>query len=215
MLIDFKIIYYTIIKIGWCFVWELAAYLARVQAHWWNVKWLIVFQMVILQHTHHMLGAQAIWRRLLRQLNTWEDGQHHMMVKDTMHTWNHFLTASCWDDTEDIKIGWCFVWELAAYLARVQAHWWNVKWLIVFQMVILQHTHHMLGAQAIWRRLLRQLNTWEDGQHHMMVKDTMHTWNHFLTASCWDDTEDQRWRTYTSLVLHGKLRAAVWWITDR
>ena len=48
-----------------------------------------------------------------------------------------------------------------------------------------------------------------------MVEDAMRTYKQFLTAAHWEDTEEQRTRTYTSLVLCGKLWAAVRWIMDR
>ena len=49
----------------------------------------------------------------------------------------------------------------------------------------------------------------------MLVEDTMRTCAQYLTATCREDSEDHRAKTYHSLVLRGKLRMAVRWIAEQ
>ena len=48
-----------------------------------------------------------------------------------------------------------------------------------------------------------------------MVKDTVQTCKKYLAKACGEETEEKRAIIYTRLILCGKLRAAVHWITDR
>ena len=47
----------------------------------------------------------------------------------------------------------------------------------------------------------------------MLVEDALRTYAEYLTVARREDTEEHRARTYHSLVLHGKLRKLVRWIT--
>ena len=48
-----------------------------------------------------------------------------------------------------------------------------------------------------------------------MLEETLRTCTQYLTAVRRDDYEEHRDKTYHSLVLQGKLRMAVRWITER
>ena len=49
----------------------------------------------------------------------------------------------------------------------------------------------------------------------MLVEDTLHTCAEYLTVARIEDTADHRAQTFHSLVLRGKLRTVVRWITER
>ena len=49
----------------------------------------------------------------------------------------------------------------------------------------------------------------------MLIQYIVQIWEQYLVAAHREDTEERRDRVYTILVLHGKIRAAVWWITER
>ena len=54
----------------------------------------------------------------------------------------------------------------------------------------------------------------EDGKHGMIVEDTLRTCAQYLTVACREELLEHRAQTYHSLVLWGKLRTAVQWITE-
>ena len=49
----------------------------------------------------------------------------------------------------------------------------------------------------------------------MLVEDTLRTCAEYLTVARREETAEHRSQTYCSLVLRGKLRTAVPWITER
>ena len=49
----------------------------------------------------------------------------------------------------------------------------------------------------------------------MLVEDNLRTCAHYLTVARREESEEHRAQTYHSLVFQGKLRTAVWWITER
>ena len=49
----------------------------------------------------------------------------------------------------------------------------------------------------------------------MLVEDTSHTFKPNLSTSKGEESPEHRTKIYHSLVLRGKLRSEVWWITDR
>ena len=49
----------------------------------------------------------------------------------------------------------------------------------------------------------------------MLVEDTLRSSTQYLTAVCWEETAEHRAKTFHGLVLRGKLRTAVRWITER
>ena len=49
----------------------------------------------------------------------------------------------------------------------------------------------------------------------MLVGDTLRSCEEYLTAARREETAEHRAQTYQSLVLRGKLRSSVRWITER
>ena len=92
---------------------------------------------------------------------------------------------------------------------------WNLERFIVFQTVILQRSRHVTASQAIRCRIEKRLDAWREGKHAMLVEDTMRSCEEYLTVARREETAEHRAQTYHSLVLHGKMRTAVRWITER
>ena len=99
--------------------------------------------------------------------------------------------------------------ELAKKLWGVQKWKWNADRFIVFQKVIIQRASHVSGAQAIWQRIAKCLDSWEADQHHMLLGETARTCEQCLYTYFRDKYDEKRVRTYHSLVLRGKLRMTV------
>ena len=108
-----------------------------------------------------------------------------------------------------------FFHTLAIEMTGVRECRWNAKRFLIFQTVILQRAHYVLGAQEIWRYLFCRMDTREDGHHCILVKDTLCLCEQLLFAACRDNTDYQRARTHTSLVLRENIRAAVRCIMER
>ena len=49
----------------------------------------------------------------------------------------------------------------------------------------------------------------------MLVENTLWICEQYHTASCREESEDNRFKTYHSLVLQGKLQTMARWITER
>ena len=49
----------------------------------------------------------------------------------------------------------------------------------------------------------------------MLMEETLRTCTQYLTSAYREETEEHRAKTYHSLVLRGKLRTAVRWITEQ
>ena len=52
----------------------------------WNLDHFILFQTVIMQRAHHVSGAQANLKWIVKRLDMWELGKYHMMVQEMVHT---------------------------------------------------------------------------------------------------------------------------------
>ena len=113
------------------------------------------------------------------------------------------------------KVGRRFARVLSGKLRGVRSCRWNVERFIVFQAVILKHVRHVTAYHAIRRRIRKNLDAWEVGHHQIMVKETAHKCNQYLSTDRWDELEDHRAKTLNSLVLRGKLQNAVRWIKER
>ena len=92
---------------------------------------------------------------------------------------------------------------------------WNSEQFIVFQTVILQGARHVTVSHAIRLRIEKRINAWGGGKHAVLVGDNLRSCEEYLTAARREETAEHRAQTYHSLVLHGKLRSAVRWITER
>ena len=78
-----------------------------------------------------------------------------------------------------------------------------------------QRACHVTACHAIRRQIAKRLDAWGEGKHAMLVGDTLRLCEDYLTAARREETEDHRDQTYHNLVLCGKLRLAVRWITER
>ena len=118
-------------------------------------------------------------------------------------------------DAPSGRVGRRFVRTLGDNQRGVQDRLWNSERLIVFQMVILQQSRHITASHTIRRRIEKRLDAWGEGKHAMLVKDTLCTCAEYLTVARREETKDHRAQKFYSLVLRGKLRIAVRWITER
>ena len=116
-------------------------------------------------------------------------------------------------DAPSGKVGRRFVGILGAEMKGVWDQRWNSERFIVFQTVILQRACHVTASHVIGRRIKKMLDAWGDGKHAMLVGDTLRYCEEYLTAAQREETPEHRAQTYHSLVLSGKLRSAVRWIT--
>ena len=97
----------------------------------------------------------------------------------------------------------------------MQDRLWNLEWFIVFQTLILQRARHVTVSQAIRRRIGKRMDAWAEGKHYILVEDTLQACMEYLNIAWRKETAEHRAQTYHSLVICGKLRMMVWWITNR
>jgi hypothetical protein len=118
-------------------------------------------------------------------------------------------------DVPSGPIGRRFVRLLTKELEGIKSRKWNSEKFLVYQMVILQRSKEVSGAGSIKRRLSKRMDAWEAGKLSMLVQDTEQTALAQLAKAQGTLTPEQRAKVYARLVLQGKLRAAVRWITER
>ena len=118
-------------------------------------------------------------------------------------------------DVPSGPIGRRFVRLLTKELEGIKSRKWNSEKFLVYQMVILQRSKEVSGAGNIKRRLSKRMDAWEAGKFLMLVQDTERTALAQLAKAQGSSTPEQRAKVYARLVLQGKLRAAVCWITER
>ena len=104
---------------------------------------------------------------------------------------------------------------LGGEMCRVQDRQWNLERFIVFQMVILQRARHVTASHAIQWQIGKWMGAWEAERHGMLVEGTLRTCTQYLTAARREESKEHRAQNFRSLVLRGKLRTEVWWITER
>ena len=102
-----------------------------------------------------------------------------------------------------------------ALIRRVRKRRWYEERFTVFHIVILQRTRHVIKYCEIRRQIDRQIDAWEAREHVILVEDMGHTYAQYLSTIRGGDSLEHRAYIYHSLVLRGKLRLAVRWITDR
>ena len=85
---------------------------------------------------------------------------------------------------------------------------------IVCKTVTLQRARHVTASRDICRRIEKRLDVWEAEHYEMLVEDTLRSCKQYLTIIHREETVEHRAKTYHSLVLRGKLRTAVRWITE-
>ncbi len=104
---------------------------------------------------------------------------------------------------------------LAAIVEGVVSRTCNSEMLLVFSMTILQKTPGVFRARDIRKRLERRMDAWEAGKYNMLVQDTERDMQAYLSSKQKGTTPAQRLSIYHRLVLQGKLRQAVRYLTDR
>jgi hypothetical protein len=112
-------------------------------------------------------------------------------------------------------VGKRFVTLLATELAGIVQRKWNSERFLVFQSVILQKAKGVRGSGAIRARITNRLNSWEEGKFDMLVQDSERSALSQLSRLQGNVTREQREKTYARLVLQGKVRAAVRYVTER
>ena len=113
------------------------------------------------------------------------------------------------------RVGCRFVGTLGVEFKGVGDRLWNLERFIVFQTVIVQQARHVTASQAIHQRIGKRLDAWAEGKHLMMAEDMLQACGEYLTVAWREETPENRAQTYHSLVLRGKLRTAVRWISKR
>ena len=74
---------------------------------------------------------------------------------------------------------------------------------------------HVTASHTIRKRIERRLNRWEAGRHGILVEEILRTCAQYLTVAHREETNEHRAKTYHILVIQGKLKTAVRWITER
>ena len=113
------------------------------------------------------------------------------------------------------RVGRLFLQGVTAEFQGIQSRKWNSERLIVFIAVILQRSPEAKRARDIRRRIEARLQEWSAGRFDMLVQDTVRTSKSLISRTRRQMTDEQISKTYTSLVLQGKLRQAVRFVTAR
>ena len=113
------------------------------------------------------------------------------------------------------ELGRCFVRALNDDLHGLRDRQLKLEQFIIFQTVILKCVQHVTASHTIRRRVEKRINAWEVGQHGMIVYEMLHTCTLYLTTALREESEEHRAKTYHSLVLLGKIKTTVHWITER
>ena len=112
-------------------------------------------------------------------------------------------------------IGRRFIDTLEKELRGIMSGSWNSERFLVFQMTVLQKAHGIIRARDIKTKLSQRLDAWEAGKWSMLVEDAERQAHYFLHRKQGTSSEEERSKTFKNMVLRGKLRSAVRWITDR
>ena len=113
------------------------------------------------------------------------------------------------------KIGGLFVKTVAEELQGVTERRWNSERFIVFQSVILQRSREVKKAKDIRRRIEGRLRDWREKKYDMLVQDTVRTSLSLIQDIKGGMTEEQIGKRFTKMVLEGKIRQAVRFVTER
>ena len=124
------------------------------------------------------------------------------------------MPTQCYDAPSG-KVWNIFVEILSIELDRVCARKWNSERVIVFQCAILQRTQGVNNSTQICKRILFRLYCWIHGAFDKLVKDMNNSAMGYLGKSRGNQTEEQCHRTFSNLVLKGKLREAFRFVCER
>ena len=104
---------------------------------------------------------------------------------------------------------------VAEELQGVTERRWNSERFIVFQSVILQRSREVKKAKDIRRRIEGRLRDWREKKYDMLVQDTVRTSLSLIQDIKGGMTEEQIGKRFTKMVLEGKIRQAVRFVTER
>ena len=79
----------------------------------------------------------------------------------------------------------------------------------------LQRARHVTASWHIRRSIEKRLDAWEAEHYAMLVEDTLRSCTQYLVTVRREETAEHRTKTFHILVLRGKFRTAVRWITER
>ena len=113
------------------------------------------------------------------------------------------------------KVGVLFVKEVAVEMQGIVDRRWNAERFIVFQSVILQRSGEVKKAKDIRRRIEMRMKEWKAGKYDILVQDTVRTSISLLSEIKKGMTEEQIGKRFTKMVLEGKIRQAVRFVTER
>ena len=113
------------------------------------------------------------------------------------------------------RVGRLFVAAAADELKGVVQRKWNSERFIVFQAVLLQRSPDVKRARDIRRRVETRLRLWREGRFNMLVQDTVRTSRTMISSIRRGMSDETIAKTFTSMVLKGKIRAAVRFATLR
>ena len=81
--------------------------------------------------------------------------------------------------------------------------------------MIFQSSRHVTFYGLIRRRIDRHLDAWEAGELGILAEDTARTSEQYLATNRGEDSLEHRAKIFHSLVIRGKIRSSVRWITNR
>ena len=113
------------------------------------------------------------------------------------------------------RVGRIFIDALAKELEGVEGGRWNSKRFTVFQAVVLQRTADICRARGIQQPVKRRIIDWHADQYRMIIEDTTRTIHAMVSKVARRMSEEAISKTFTSLVLKGKIRTAVRFVTLR
>ena len=107
------------------------------------------------------------------------------------------------------------IFSWAEELEGVEGSQWNSERFIVFQAVVLQRTTDIRQASDIRQRVKRQIVDWRAGPYLMLVEDMTRTSRAMVLKMARGVSEEAISKTFTSIVLKGKIQTAVRFMTLR
>ena len=103
----------------------------------------------------------------------------------------------------------------AAELNKVRERKSNSEQALIFPAAILRRVPGVTRAKAIRKRLTRRLDSWAKGMMAELVQDTINTAKRGVGGGNPSVDDESIARKYHSMVINGRLRAAVRGLTNR
>ena len=113
-------------------------------------------------------------------------------------------------------VGRRFIKMLTTEMAGIKARKWNSERMIVFTIVMLQRERDVIKRRDIIKRITKRMDLWEAKKHSTLINDTLRS-NLTLQKPRKKSNEpaDHTEKVFARLLLQGKLRQAVRWVTGR